>query len=72
MEDLGIAKPTKTLTLCSAIMREISLEINTPVLIQDVFDHGGDKRKVLNCGRNMHRIRTDGKSIVQLEVLILR
>jgi len=33
---------------------------------QDVIDHKGDKRKVLICGRNMHRMRTDGKSIVQL------
>jgi len=32
----------------------------------------GDKRKVLICGRNMHRMRTNGKSIVQLASVALR
>jgi hypothetical protein len=39
-------------------------------LIQDVIDHRGEKRKVMICGRNMHRMRTDGKSIVQLVSLL--
>jgi hypothetical protein len=36
--------------------------------ISDVIDHRRDKRKVLICGRNMHRMRTEEKSIVQLEL----
>jgi hypothetical protein len=35
-------------------------------MFQDETEHRGEKPKVSNCGRNMHRMRTDGKSIVQL------
>jgi len=43
---------------------ETTFPFDAIYLIQHVFDHRGEKRKVSICGRNMHQIWTDGKSIV--------
>jgi hypothetical protein len=47
-------------------MRVTVLWFVSESMFQDEIDHRGSTRKVSISGRNMHRMRSDGKSIVQL------